>query len=315
MLPDPQHPGAAEAEAWVNMHAAHNQLPGLATTAPVDHHQLACWERPTSNLWRCPEHRRNRRARPTRLLPRADRDCCSSVCRRCLMMRCFRRRHGPACCSLLAHLHDRDAIRWDHRSVEVQPPGGSTHSFHNRTDEPVRCHCDAMRDVKARSQSFPLQRLPAPLLTRSNRFLVIWSHVALIAQPWAGRVAKRSRSHVAFRFSRLVLHPAVSGVRVLPMSPQHAVQITCRASPPPTDEHDGRNHAHLFVKPCSLLQVAPQLLLALDRFEQRLEVAFAEALRTLSLDDLEEQRRPVLHRLREDLQEITVRIAVHQYAE
>ncbi len=45
----------------------------------------------------------------------------------------------------------------------------------------------------------------------------------------------------------------------------------------------------------------PVLLLAFDRLEQRLEVALAEALGTLALDDLEEHRGTVQHRLREEL--------------
>ena len=43
-------------------------------------------------------------------------------------------------------------------------------------------------------------------------------------------------------------------------------------------------------------EVAALGLLALDRFEQRLEVADAEAARALALDDLEEDRRAVLDR-------------------
>src|SRR4051812_33503495 len=57
-------------------------------------------------------------------------------------------------------------------------------------------------------------------------------------------------------------------------------------------------------------QVAAQGLLALDRLEQRLEVAVAEAAGAVPLDHLEEHRRPVLHRLREDLEQIAVVVAV-----
>ena len=39
------------------------------------------------------------------------------------------------------------------------------------------------------------------------------------------------------------------------------------------------------------LQIPPRRLLPLDRLEQRLEVALAEALGALPLDDLVEQRR------------------------
>src|ERR1700693_1682492 len=46
------------------------------------------------------------------------------------------------------------------------------------------------------------------------------------------------------------------------------------------------------------LQVAAEILFALKRLEQRLEVSGAEALRALSLDDLVEERRAVFPRLR-----------------
>src|SRR5436305_2116125 len=59
-------------------------------------------------------------------------------------------------------------------------------------------------------------------------------------------------------------------------------------------------------------EIAAERLLALDRFEERLEVAVAEAARAVPLDHLEEERRPVLCRLREDLQEVTVVVAVGQ---
>ena len=49
------------------------------------------------------------------------------------------------------------------------------------------------------------------------------------------------------------------------------------------------------------LQVPPPRLLPLDRHEQRLEVPHPEPAAAVPLDDLEEQRRAVLHRLREDL--------------
>src|SRR6266508_6736195 len=62
------------------------------------------------------------------------------------------------------------------------------------------------------------------------------------------------------------------------------------------------------------LKVATLLLLALDRLEQRLEVAFAEAAAALALDDLDEQRRPILERLAEDLEQVAFLIAIHQHA-
>src|SRR5581483_3587707 len=60
------------------------------------------------------------------------------------------------------------------------------------------------------------------------------------------------------------------------------------------------------------LQVAAERLLALDRLEERLEVAFAEGGRAVTLDHLEEHRRPVLRGLREDLEQIAVVVAVDE---
>jgi non-specific serine/threonine protein kinase len=62
------------------------------------------------------------------------------------------------------------------------------------------------------------------------------------------------------------------------------------------------------------LKVAAQLLLALDRLEERLEVALAEAERAVPLDELEEHRRPVADRLGEDLQQVAVLVPVDQDA-
>src|SRR5688572_15177220 len=63
------------------------------------------------------------------------------------------------------------------------------------------------------------------------------------------------------------------------------------------------------------LEIPPKLLFFLDRLEECLEVALPEALRAFALNDLVEQRRPVFHRLREDLQQIAVGIAVDENAE
>ena len=63
------------------------------------------------------------------------------------------------------------------------------------------------------------------------------------------------------------------------------------------------------------LQVAALSLLPLDRLEQRLEVALAEPLGPVPLDQLEEHRRPVLDRLGEDLQQVAVLVPVGQDAE
>src|SRR3954451_16651667 len=67
--------------------------------------------------------------------------------------------------------------------------------------------------------------------------------------------------------------------------------------------------------PCSASEVPPRGLLALDRLEQRLEVALAEAARAVPLDQLEEDRRTVTERLREHLQQVALVVAVDQDAE
>ena len=56
-------------------------------------------------------------------------------------------------------------------------------------------------------------------------------------------------------------------------------------------------------------------MLALDGFEEGLEVALAKALRALALDDLEEHRRTVDHRLGEELKQVAFFVAVDQDAE
>src|SRR5207344_2203130 len=62
-------------------------------------------------------------------------------------------------------------------------------------------------------------------------------------------------------------------------------------------------------------EVPTALLLALDGLEERLEVALAEPLRAVAFDQLEEHRRPVLHRLGEDLQQIAVLVPVGEDAQ
>src|SRR4051794_41382447 len=66
--------------------------------------------------------------------------------------------------------------------------------------------------------------------------------------------------------------------------------------------------------PVILLEVAAPVLLALDRLEECLEVALAEAQRAVPLDQLEEDGGPVTGRLGEDLQQISVLVAVDQDA-
>ena len=56
-------------------------------------------------------------------------------------------------------------------------------------------------------------------------------------------------------------------------------------------------------------------MLAFDGFKQGFEVAFAEAAGAVALDQLGEERRAILHRLAEDLQQVAVVVAVGQDAE
>src|SRR5919106_6360321 len=63
------------------------------------------------------------------------------------------------------------------------------------------------------------------------------------------------------------------------------------------------------------LKVSSLLLFAFDFLEQGLEVTFAEAARAVALDDLEEDRGPVADRLREDLEQVALVVAVDQDAE
>src|SRR4051794_34550474 len=63
------------------------------------------------------------------------------------------------------------------------------------------------------------------------------------------------------------------------------------------------------------LQISPLRLLALDRLKQRLEIALAKGAAALTLDDFVEQRRPVFHRLGEDLEHVALVIAVNKNAE
>src|SRR5437899_3323750 len=58
------------------------------------------------------------------------------------------------------------------------------------------------------------------------------------------------------------------------------------------------------------LKISAEGLLALDRLEQRLEIALAEAARAMAFDHLEEERRPVLRGLREDLQQVSLLVAI-----
>ncbi len=87
---------------------------------------------------------------------------------------------------------------------------------------------------------------------------------------------------------------------------------------PPTHKHTARplvsrNRAEIETSR-QRLQVAAERLLALDRLEERLEVPLAESGGTVTLDHLEEERRPVLRSLREDLEQVAVVVAVGEDA-
>src|SRR5437763_12004143 len=68
-------------------------------------------------------------------------------------------------------------------------------------------------------------------------------------------------------------------------------------------------------RPAQDLEVSAQRLLALDGLEERLEVPVAKAAGAVALDHLEEERRPVLCRLREDLEQVAVVVAVGKDAQ
>src|SRR6266567_6652064 len=63
------------------------------------------------------------------------------------------------------------------------------------------------------------------------------------------------------------------------------------------------------------LQIAAQLLLAFDGFKQGLEVALAETAAAFALNDFVEQGGAVFYRLGEDLQHVTLVVAIDENAE
>src|SRR6476660_5266823 len=86
----------------------------------------------------------------------------------------------------------------------------------------------------------------------------------------------------------------------------------CHDGDQPRARHAGSAVDGSLVAPAAGSEVAAELLLALDRLEERLEVALAEAERAVPLDELEEHGRPVAHRLGEDLEEVAVLVAVDE---
>src|SRR5204862_8109063 len=63
------------------------------------------------------------------------------------------------------------------------------------------------------------------------------------------------------------------------------------------------------------LEVSSLRLLAFDGFEQRFEIPIADALRAFALNDLEKERWAILYWLRENLEQITFIIAIHENPE
>src|SRR5882757_4511492 len=64
-----------------------------------------------------------------------------------------------------------------------------------------------------------------------------------------------------------------------------------------------------------VLQIASPVLLFLERLEERFEIALTETLGAFALNDLEKERRSILNRLGEDLEQITLVVAIDQNAE
>ena len=106
--------------------------------------------------------------------------------------------------------------------------------------------------------------------------------------------------------------PSGPGSRRVPMGPSGGGRRVVRHRPhgdPRTGPlHPGSSVSRVGVRSCR------ELLLALDRLEQRLEVALAEAQRAVPLDQLEEHGGPVAERLGEDLQQVAVLVAVDEDA-
>src|ERR1700683_963928 len=72
---------------------------------------------------------------------------------------------------------------------------------------------------------------------------------------------------------------------------------------------------HWLLLPYACLKISSPRLLHFDRFEERLEISFAEAATASALDDLEEYSRAILHRLRKNLQQLTFFVAGHAHTE
>src|ERR1044071_7458682 len=62
-------------------------------------------------------------------------------------------------------------------------------------------------------------------------------------------------------------------------------------------------------------EIAAPGLLAFDGFEQRFEIALTKTAAAFSLDDFVEQRGPVLDGPREDLEHVSLVVAIYEYTE
>src|SRR5438128_9276704 len=60
------------------------------------------------------------------------------------------------------------------------------------------------------------------------------------------------------------------------------------------------------------LQIASAFLFLFQSLEQRFEIPFPETLRSFALDNFEEQRRPIFHRLGKYLEQITFVVTINQ---
>src|ERR1700730_16010869 len=65
----------------------------------------------------------------------------------------------------------------------------------------------------------------------------------------------------------------------------------------------------------SCLEIASSRLFHFNQFKQRCKISLAKSAAALALDHLEKHRRTVLHRLRENLQQVTLLVAVDKYAQ
>src|SRR5262245_39603555 len=126
----------------------------------------------------------------------------------------------------------------------------------------------------------------------------------------AGRTATETAKRVRSAAARSVPECAASAKRPRLELPRPAASlIATRRQAAPTETSA--------VRRCGLIatsssEVSAERLLALDRLEERLEVPESEAARAVALDHLEEERRAVLHDLREQLEQVALLVSVDE---